>query len=243
MMPQLVDGAAPVLLLCDHASNHVPADLDLSIAPDLLDRHIAIDIGAGPLTLATAASLGAPAVLGTVSRLVIDLHREPDHPGLIPIESDGHPIAGNVGADRHARIARFYAPYHRAIRDAVTRYRPGLIVAVHSFTPRLETGEASDRPWHVGILSNRDRRAADSAIASLTARNTLIVGDNAPYSGRQLNLTLNRHAEARGIPSFSIEVRNDLIRDAAGVADWARIIGKTITDVRNSLAQRRPVAT
>ncbi len=243
MMPTILTGETPVLLLCDHASNHVPNDIDLGIAPDLLDRHIGVDIGAGPLTRALAAELSASAVLGTVSRLVIDLHREPDHPGLIPVESDGHTIPGNVGTDRGARIARFYAPYHRAIRNVVARLRPQLIVAIHSFTPRLEAGDGIDRPWHVGILSNRDRRAADVALASLSARTSLTTGDNAPYSGRELNLTLNRHAEARGIPSFSVEVRNDLIRDDAGVSDWTHIIAETIDAVRNSLAQRVPVAT
>ncbi|MFD1788691.1 N-formylglutamate amidohydrolase [Sphingomonas floccifaciens] len=243
MTPRIIAGHAPVLLLCDHASSHVPRDIDLGIAPDLLDRHIGVDIGAGALTLALADALDAPAVLGAVSRLVIDLHREPDHHGLIPPESDGHPIPGNVGADRFARIARFYTPYHRAIREAVTRFRPALIVAIHSFTPRLESSTAPLRPWHVGILSNRDRRAAQPAIESLVARPSLIVGDNEPYSGRMLNLTLNRHAEARGIPSFSIEVRNDLIAAAAGVEDWARIVSETIFHVRNSLAQRGSSAT
>lgn len=244
MTPEIIGGDAPVLLLCDHASNHVPADVHLGIAPDLLDRHIGVDIGAGPLTRALAAALRAPAVLGTVSRLVIDLHREPDHPGLIPIESNGHPIPGNRDADRAARIARFYAPYHRSIHDAVSRLKPCLIVAIHSFTPQLESAEAgNDRPWQVGILYNRDRRAAVPAIASLAARTALPVGDNQPYSGRQLNLTLNRHAEARGIPSFSIEVRNDAIADGDGVAAWTTIIAETIADVRNSLAQRVPVAT
>lgn len=242
MRPDILSGGARVLLLCDHASNHVPDDIDLGIADDLLGQHIAIDIGAGPLTRALARALDAPAVMGTISRLVIDLHREPDHPGLIPIESDGQPIPGNVGADRAARIARFYAPYHRAVRDTVKRVRPELIVAIHSFTPRLESVGA-ERPWHVGILSNRDRRAANPAIASLAARPSLIVGDNEPYSGRLLNLTLNRHAEARGIPSFSVEVRNDLIGDGAGVERWTGILSETIADVRNSLAQRGRLAT
>ncbi len=243
MRGDTIEGAVPVLLLCDHAANHVPTDIDLGITPDLLDKHIAVDIGAGALTRALAARLGAPAVLGTASRLVIDLHRAPDHPGLIPTVSDGHAIPGNVGADRAGRIARFYRPYHESIRQAVTRWRPRLIVAVHSFTPRLEAGDAPQRQWHVGILSNRDRRAAEPAIAALSARDGLIVGDNEPYSGRQLNLTLNRHAEARGIPSFSIEVRNDLIRDDEGVADWTRIVGETIDHVRNSLAQPGHLAT
>lgn len=242
MMPERIAGAGPVLLLCDHASNHVPEDIDLGIAPDLLHRHIAVDIGAGPLTRSLARAIGALAVLGTVSRLVIDLHRAADHPGLIPLESDGHAITGNRGADRDARIARFYRPYHTAVRDAVRAARPELIVAIHSFTPRLESGAAAERPWQAGILYNRDRRAAGPAIAALRSAG-LIVGDNEPYSGRQLNLTLNRHAEAAGIPSISVEVRNDLIHDAAGVAEWTRLLAQMTDDVRNSLARSGVAAT
>jgi predicted N-formylglutamate amidohydrolase len=240
-LPELIDGAGDVLLLCDHASAAVPADIDLGVAPEVMAKHVAVDIGAGPLTRALATRLGAPAVLGTVSRLVIDLHREPDHPHLIPVESDGHAVVGNAGADRAERIRQFYAPYHRAIRESVRRHRPVLLVAVHSFTPRLEVGMDADRRWQVGILSNRDRRAAGLAIACLAVEG-LIVGDNEPYSGRQLNLTLNRHAEAQGIASFSLEVRNDLINDTAGVAGWADTIARVIADVRNKVAWQRSSA-
>ena len=34
-----------ILVVSDHASNHVPADIELGIDPALLDQHIAIDIG------------------------------------------------------------------------------------------------------------------------------------------------------------------------------------------------------
>lgn len=235
-MVETIDESAPVLLLCDHASNAVPDDIVLGIAPEMLDRHIAVDIGAGPLTRALAAELGAPALLGTVSRLVIDVHREPDHPGLIPQMSDGHVIPGNTGADREARIARFHAPYHRAIAARIAAQRPQLIVAIHSFTPCLES-DPVQRRWQVGILSNRDRRAAVPALAFLAGEG-LIVGDNQPYSGRLLNTTLNRHGEANGIPSLSVEVRNGLICDHNGVARWCDIIVRMVDYVRISLAQR-----
>lgn len=242
MTAEIVDGVSDTLFLCDHASNHVPADIELGIAPDRLERHIGYDIGAGPLTRALAARLGAPAVLGTVSRLVIDLHRPPDHPGLVPVESDGHAIPGNVGVHRAARIARFFAPYHRAVAAEVRTRCPRLIVAIHSFTPQLEAGNAPWRQWEVGILSNRDRRAADAALVFL-AGERLVVGDNEPYSGRLLNMTLNRHAEARAIPSLSVEVRNDLIRNDAGVARWYDIIARMSGAIRNSLARDRPRGT
>lgn len=229
---------ADLLLLCDHASVWVPDDI--AIPPHLLSLHVGVDIGAGPLTGALSARLDAPAILGTVSRLVIDLHRQSDHPGLVPEVSDGHAIPANVGADRADRIARFHAPYHRAIRDQVRRDRPRLIVAIHSFTPQLETG-GGPRPWEAGILYGRDDRAARIAIDYLRAQG-IPTGDQEPYSGRILNATLDRHAEGQGIPSLSVEVRNDLIADPAGVARWCAILADMIAAVRNGLALERASA-
>ncbi len=235
MSAEWIEGSArDLLLLCDHASNAVPADIDLGIASALLDLHIGVDIGAAPVTRSLAAALDAPAILATVSRLVIDLHREPDHPGLIPRHSDGHAIPGNESADRAARIARFHAPYHRLLRHQIRARRPRLILSIHSFTPRLDQG-GEDRPWEVGVLYNRDARAARPAVAFLRDSG-LVTGDNEPYSGRLLNATLNRHAEANGIPSVAIEIRNDLIREPAGVARWTRILADLAKNLRNSLA-------
>lgn len=242
MSAEIIDGGADVLLLCDHASNSVPDDIALGVEPHVMDRHVAVDIGAGPLTRALAGAIGAPAVLGTVSRLVIDLHREPDHPGLIPLASDGHDVSANAEACRYERIARFYAPYHGAIAAEVRRRRPKLIVAIHSFTPRLEIGNAPARRWEVGVLYNRDTRAAAPAVAWLEGQG-LITGDNEPYSGRLLNATLNRHAEANGIPSLSIEVRNDLIGDDVGVPRWCDILARMIAHLRNGLARPGSPAT
>lgn len=217
---EIIEGrAADILLLCDHASSAVPDDIDLGIDPVLLDNHIAIDIGAAAVTRALAAKLDAPAILATVSRLVIDLHREPDHIGLIPHRSDGHLIPGNETVDRQARIARFHAPYHRLLRARIRAQRPRLILSIHSFTPCLEHG-GTDRPWQVGILYNRDIRAAHPTVRFFEERG-FVTGDNEPYSGRLLNATLNRHAEGQGIPSVAIEIRNDLIRDTGGAEKWA----------------------
>jgi predicted N-formylglutamate amidohydrolase len=238
-----LEGAAGgILLICDHASNAVPPGLDLGVAPGVLDKHVGVDIGAEPLTEALSAALDAPAILATVSRLVIDLHRQPDHPGLIPPVSDGHLIPGNVGVDRFDRIARFYAPYHAALDSTIRRVHPSLLVSIHSFTPRLESVEGSPRPWEIGILSNRDRRAADIALGLLAAKG-LVVGDNQPYSGRVLNATLNRHGEARGIASIAIEIRNDLIANGAEVQQWCDILAPILAEIRNRLAREGVVAT
>lgn len=240
--PHVIDGAADILILCDHASNAVPPGIDLGIDPALLEKHIAIDIGAAPVSEALAAQLDAPAILATVSRLVIDLNREPDSAGLVPHISDGHAIPGNDGVDRAARIARFHGPYHRQIAETIRARRPALLLSIHSFTPRLEHHQGPDRPWEIGILYNRDARAARIGIELLEAAG-VVTGDNEPYSGRILNATMNRHAEAIGIPYLGIEIRNDLIRNAAGVAHWAQLLASIVKDVRNRLARTGAPAT
>src|SRR5687767_6081421 len=105
------ESASGLLLIADHASNHVPPDIDLGIPGELLTQHVAIDIGVAPLGRALCATLGAPGILGGVSRLVADLNREEDRATLIPLRSDGHEIPGNMlldEADRAERVARFW---------------------------------------------------------------------------------------------------------------------------------------
>jgi predicted N-formylglutamate amidohydrolase len=227
-----------ILIVADHASNHVPPDIDLGVDPTIFDRHVAIDIGVAPLTRALCATLGCGAILAGVSRLVCDLNRDEDAAGLVPASSDGIPIPGNAldAAGRAARVARFYRPYHAAVAAAIARQAPDLLVSLHSFTPRLETQPEVQRPWQIGILYNRDERAARIAIPLLEAAG-IVTGDNEPYSGRVLNATMNRHGEAAGLPYLGIEVRQDQIGDAAGVARWATLLGPVIGATWDSLAR------
>ena len=211
-----------IVCVSDHASNFVPDDVPLGIPAELLDTHIAIDIGVGGVAERMARRHGIPAHLAEVSRLVVDLHREEDHPKVVPTESDGHLIPGNIGADIEARLDRFYRPYHDALAKWLDAADPELIISLHSFTPKLETSEAA-RPWDVGLLYNEDDRAARHAIR-LFAEQGLKVGDNEPYSGRVLNATMNRHAEAHGRNYCAIEVRQDLISTRADQARWASMI-------------------
>jgi predicted N-formylglutamate amidohydrolase len=219
------DRASAMLIIADHASNHVPADIDLQIASELLDTHIAIDLGVAEL----AKALGLPAILGGVSRLVVDLNREDDAPHIIPIASDGHAIPGNAidHEARTQRITRFWHPYHDKISDMIEEYQPKLLISLHSFTPQLATDPDQKRPWEVGILYNEDDRAARIAIPLLEAAG-VIVGDQLPYSGKLLNATMNRHGEGRGIAYLGIEMRQDLIGDAAGVTRWADMLGPVV---------------
>ena len=209
-----------ILVIGDHASNRVPADIDLGVAAALLDQHIAVDIGVAAVAEVMARHAGVAAFLANTSRLVCDFNREQDRPGVVPESSDGHAIPGNIGADREERLARFYRPYHAALAAQLDAVPPALILSLHSFTPALGSDPAQARPWQVGVLYNDDDRAARLAIPHL-AGDGLIVGDQQPYSGRDLNATMNRHGEAEGRPYLGIEIRQDQIGDAAGQAEWA----------------------
>jgi predicted N-formylglutamate amidohydrolase len=216
-----------ILVIGDHASNHVPPGIDLCIPVHLLDTHIAIDLGVAPLAKALCTLLSCPAILGGVSRLVIDLNRETDAPGLIPNSSDGHAIPGNLDIVSDARVGEFWEPYHQNISTHITVYSPKLLVSLHSFTPSLSSRPEEVRPWEVGVLYNQDDRAARIAIPLLQSQG-VIVGDQLPYSGLVLNATMNRHGEANGISYLGLEVRQDLISDADGIASWAARLATVI---------------
>ena len=226
-----------LLLVADHASNHVPGDIDLDVHPSLLDQHMAIDIGVEPLGRLLCAQLGMEGIFGPVSRLVIDLNREENARGLIPIESDGFSVPGNTLLDevgRRARIERFWRPYHGGIAARIDAHRPRLIVSLHSFTPRLATRPHEQRPWQVGVLYNQDDRGARPGIAALRSAG-IVTGDNEPYSGKVLNATMNLHAEGNGIAYLGLEVRQDLIGDHAGVAAWAEKLAPVIRHVASRI--------
>ena len=225
--------AGGVLLIGDHASAHVPEDIDLGIEAALLANHIAIDIGVAEVAalLVEAGAVDA-AILGSVSRLVVDCNREEDAPGAIPIASDGHAIPGNAidHEGREARLARFFRPYHDHIAATIAAHPPAMILSLHSFTPSLASDPDQARPWQVGVLYNADDRLAGPAIAALAAEG-LIVGDQLPYSGRLLNATMNRHAEANAIPYVGIEMRQDLVGDTAGQALFAERLARMCKNI------------
>ena len=222
--------SARIVCVADHASNFVPEDVPLGVPPSLLNEHIAIDIGVEGVVQRLAHRHDMPAHLATVSRLVIDLHREEDHPGVVPSESDGHLVPGNIGADIDARLERFHRPYHTALGEWLDRMNPELILSIHSFTPKLATSQ-EQRPWEVALLYNQDDRAARHAIRFFGELG-YNVGDNEPYSGRELNATMNRHAEAYGRAYCAIEIRQDLISNRADQTRWAA----TIADVAGRVA-------
>jgi predicted N-formylglutamate amidohydrolase len=228
---------ARLLVVCDHASAAIPAGMgDLGVAEAARTSHVAWDIGAAQVAILLAEALGCPAVLSGVSRLVIDCNRQPGDPSSIPAVSCGIKVPGNEGVDEaeaDARARDWFWPYHTEIGDRIGHlWRHGAapaVVAVHSFTPCIE-GQVP-RPWHVGVLWNRDPRMAGPVLAGLRARGDLVVGDNQPYSGREINYTLDTHAGAAGLPNVSFEIRQDLLADEAGCRRWAGILAEILESV------------
>jgi len=223
-----------IVCVADHASNQIPADISLGIPAHLLRDHIALDIGTEAIAEILARDHAVPAHIATISRLVCDLSREETALGLVPEASDGHPIPGNLGADREARLERFHRPYHTALAQWLDAAEPALILSLHSFTPRLATSDAA-RPWEVGVLYNTDDRAARIAIPLLVAEG-LTVGDNLPYSGRDLNYTMNRHAEAQGWAYLGVEIRQDLVQTSADHVRWAERLADIAQRVASALS-------
>lgn len=231
------NGSASVILICDHASNAVPAALrGLGLTERDLHRHIALDIGAAAVTRLMAEKMNAPAVLAGYSRLVIDTNRRLDHPESIIRESDKTVIPANqdVAPDEaRQRTEACFWPFHRKIGAGIAGFaqrgiRPALI-AIHGFTPVLAGVE---RPWHIGVLWNEDGRIASPLIEALRARQDLVVGDNEPYSGRQqYGYTIDVHAGETGLPNVLIELREDLVASAEDQERAANILVEALTPI------------
>ncbi len=223
----------PVLLVCDHASRRLPRAVgDLGLDPAARRSHLALDIGAGDLARQLADSLGATAVLAGYSRLVVDLNRDLLDSDAFLEFGDGVVIPGNrklSPAEREARAAALYWPYHEGIREQVGRLAAAVgtpaIIAIHSFTPVLN---GISRPWELGILWDADRRIPDALMEGLRS-DGFVVGDNEPYSGKApQDFTIDHHAEAAGLPHAGIEVRQDLIDHPEGVARIAASLHRII---------------
>ncbi len=238
------DPACGVIVICDHASNAIPPDYGtLGLPPGELQRHIAYDIGAAAMTRSLAASLRAPAVLSTFSRLLIDPNRGEDDPTLLMRLSDGAVVPGNARTDAaevERRLARFYRPYDRAIAATIeTVFASGVvpvIVSLHSFTP---SWKGVPRPWHVAVLWDGDPRLPLPLIEALRAGGDLVVGDNDPYDGALAGDTAHRHATLRGLSNVLIEVRQDLIAAENDATAWGRRLADVLAPILADPAQHR----
>lgn len=237
------DGAGPFVIVCDHAANTLPARYaGLGLPPEALDTHIAWDPGALPVSQRLSALLDAPLLWPDASRLIIDCNRAVEAPDLIATRGEGRPIPGNRDldpAEHQRRVDAIHVPYHAAIDGLLDRRSaarlPSAVVAIHSFTP-VFLGRS--RPWEIGILFDDDRRLAEPILAALAGDPALDVGINQPYAPADgVYYTLTRHARARGLPAVMIEIRNDVIAEAAGQAAWADRLGAILASLSPTILE------
>lgn len=240
---EIVEGARErgLVLVADHARNSLPEEYgDLGLPAAEFQRHIAYDIGVEGVTRRLAALTGAPAVMASYSRLLIDPNRGEDDPTLIRQLYDGTVVPANyplAPAERERRLESFYRPYHDALGAMIASVHAAtggspLIISVHSFTPILQ---GHVRPWHVGVLWDLDDRAPRPLIEMLAEDETLTVGDNEPYDGALRGDTMYKHAIVNGFAHALIEIRQDLIADESGQEQWAARLAPIIDAIN-----RRP---
>ena len=231
------------VLVCDHASNAVPAHMErLGLDQAELDRHIGWDIGAATVTRSLSALLDAPAYLSGYSRLLVDCNRPVGSPTAMPAVSDGTAVPANRSISEEEATARtnaFFRPYHDAIAACLDRAigfgAVPILVAVHSFTPVFD-GFA--RPWEVGLLYEHDDRLVQPLKEALAAlRPGLTIGDNEPYAiVGPSDYSIPVHGQGRGLPHIEIELRQDLIATQAGAQSWAETLAVAFKQVRTALA-------
>lgn len=230
------EAASRLVLVCEHAGRAVPAALaGLGLAGPELGLHIGHDIGAEGLARGLAARLGAVLVLQRYSRLVVDCNRPHGAADLAPAVSDTVPVPGNAGLDaagRARRIAAIHAPFHARIAAELDRRAAAgpVLVAVHSFTPAL-MADGRARPWEIGFLARADGLARALLGAVRRLRPGTVAALNEPYRITDRgDFTIPVHGEARGLPHVLVELRNDLIGDAAGQGAWAELLARALRE-------------
>ena len=236
------DGASPLVMVCDHAGLAVPAVLgDLGITAADLRRHIGFDIGTAGLGDALGALLDATTITQSYSRLVIDCNRPPGHATSVAVISDGTVIPANRGlraSDIAAREDEIFHPYQDLIAATLDARavagRPSVLLSLHSFTPVFQ---GSARACHIGLLYDRDPRLARALGGLLGCEAGLVIADNEPYALDQVtDYTVPRHGEQRGLVCLELEIRQDLIADAAGQQHMAALLARHLPAALHAVA-------
>jgi predicted N-formylglutamate amidohydrolase len=226
-----------LLLVADHAMRHLPPEYGRLGLPDAqFERHIAYDIGVEGVTRYLAQLTDAPAVMARYSRLLIDPNRGEDDPTLVRQIYDGSVIRANYplcAQEREARLLRYYRPFRHAVRDCAAKceVQSGsacLVVSIHSFTPVMGP---KPRPWHIGLLWDKDDRAFNRLSALLAHDTGIIIGNNEPYDGALKGDTMHEEGTKHGRAHVLIEIRQDLIAAEAGQSAWAARLAPLLAQI------------
>jgi predicted N-formylglutamate amidohydrolase len=241
-----IEGRSDFIIVADHAGARIPRRLaNLGLPDTELKRHIAWDIGALSVARRVAEAIDAPLVAQNYSRLVIDCNRDPKVATSIPLISELREIPGNIGLNEQqitARRTAIFEPYHRRIRELLDRRqalgRRAILVAQHTMT---DVYKGERRRMHAAVLYNRDRRFAAAVLKMLRREQHLIIADNEPYFvSDETDYTIPHHAEARSLPHVELEIRQDLVADEAGQAEWAQRLVRVLKDAQREFDAAEP---
>jgi len=237
------EGASPVLLICEHAANLVPAQLsDLGLSEEQLTSHVAWDPGAYDLALALSASLDAPLVAARFSRLAYDCNRPPEVISAMPFETEAFPVPGNTSLSQQqkdARAVEIYEPFHGAVSGVKAlqelRGQDTVVVSVHSFTPVFH---GKQRFVEIGYLCNENDRLARAMLARKHSEQVHDIRLNEPYGPADGVLhTINLHTDGGRDPHLMIEVRNDLLSNADGIREIHDLLSDALQSSLNEISQ------
>ncbi|WP_297339635.1 N-formylglutamate amidohydrolase [Pseudophaeobacter sp.] len=211
-------GRGEALILCEHASHHIPDRYsDLGLAEADRQSHAAWDPGALAVAKALSDALDSPLIASCISRLVYDCNRPPEAASAMPEKSELIEVPGNVAltdAQRAERVDTVYQPFITAVDQMIDRRKAeGLqtaLITIHSFTPVYY---GTPRAVEIGILHDSDTRLADAMLAQASALPQRQVDRNEPYGPEDgVTHSLQIHGLENGLPNVMIEVRNDLLR-------------------------------
>lgn len=229
-------GAGQFVIICDHASNFVPPELDdLGLASDALKQHIAWDIGAAGIARELSSIFDATTVLNGASRLVVDCNRHLDADDLIPRQSHGIVVPGNANLtdrERTSRLERWFHPYHGVIESIlngrVKRGESSIVLSIHSMTAVLS---GSARPWQISLSSYRDRSLVEPLLAALRRSGDILVGDNQPYDlNPDIDFSTPFHALRRNLRHIQVEFRQDEVGEEVAQVAWARRFAAALSE-------------
>ena len=237
-----------LILLAEHAGRAIPAEYGtLGLEPRLLDEdlNLAGDYSVDAIARCLADRLGATAVLGHYSRLLVDLNRVLSD-DLVPACAHGMTVPGNIGIDETEAMKRrqiYYNPFHDAVARQIDRrlaagLRP-VLFTVHSFSPMIgmrQAGAESAKAPDLGLLFFETLPACpaiDRLRSEATARG-LTVQDNFPYDLDKVPAGgIHRHGLARDLPCAGVEISIERLQTAAERHLWCDLLAAALKQPAN----------
>lgn len=222
-----------LLVTCEHAGHEIPDETRAWFRgrEHVLRTHRGYDPGAAGVAREMASRLRTGAMLHTVSRLVVDVNRSPDHPDVFSEFTKDLPESA-----RAALMQRHYFPHRSAVERAIARLvERGLRVlhaGIHSFTPVLNNDV---RTVQLGLLFDPMRVFESQACnrwadAIRRAEPSLDVRFNEPYKGTDDGLTtcLRTKFPDQVYAGIEIEIRNDLIPRGSLQRRFGALLASTV---------------